>query len=106
MITVTPEAASKIKAFIADEPDALGLRIYVKGGGCSGYSYGMALEPTISEDDTVIEKDGIQVIVDPQSLPLIQDSVVDYSDSLMGAGFQIKNPGARTTCGCGSSFST
>jgi iron-sulfur cluster insertion protein len=105
MITVTPEAASKIKAFIADEPDALGLRIYVKGGGCSGYSYGMALEPTISEDDTVIEKDGIQVIVDPQSLPLIQDSVVDYSDSLMGAGFQIKNPQAKTTCGCGSSFS-
>jgi iron-sulfur cluster insertion protein len=65
----------------------------------------MALEPTISEDDTVIEKDGIQVIVDPQSLPLIQDSVVDYSDSLMGAGFQIKNPQAKTTCGCGSSFS-
>ena len=105
MITVTEFAAGKIKSLIAEDPDAKGLRIYVKGGGCSGYSYGMALEPTISEDDTVIERDGIQVIVDPQSLPLIQDSVVDYSDSLMGAGFQIKNPKAVTTCGCGSSFS-
>lgn len=106
MITVTEFAAKTIKNLIAEDPDAKGLRIYVKGGGCSGYSYGMALEPTISDDDTVIERDGIQVIVDPQSLPLIQDSVVDYSDSLMGAGFQIKNPGAKTTCGCGSSFST
>jgi iron-sulfur cluster assembly accessory protein len=105
MITVTAFAAGKIKALIGEDPDAKGLRIYVKGGGCSGYSYGMALEPNISDDDTVIERDGIQVIVDPQSLPLIQDSVVDYSDSLMGAGFQIKNPQAKNTCGCGNSFS-
>lgn len=106
MIQVTEVAAKKIQELITEDGQALGLRIYVKGGGCSGYSYGMALEPTISDDDTVIERDGIQVIVDPQSMPLIQDSVVDYLDSLMGAGFQIKNPGAKTTCGCGSSFST
>jgi iron-sulfur cluster insertion protein len=105
MITVTEAAATKIKAFLADEPAALGLRIYVKGGGCSGYSYGMALEPKISEDDTVIEKDGIKVIVDPQTAPMIQGAEVDYTDTLQGSGFAIKNPGARTTCGCGSSFS-
>jgi iron-sulfur cluster assembly accessory protein len=106
MITVTEFAANKIKGLIAEDSDAKGLRIFVKGGGCSGYSYGMLLEEKVTEDDTVIEKDGIQVIVDPQSLPLIQDSVVDYSDSLMGAGFQIKNPQAVTKCGCGSSFGT
>jgi len=87
-----------------DDKEAKGLRIFVKGGGCSGYSYAMALEPNVAEDDTIIEKDGIQVIIDPQSMPLIADSVVDYSDSLMGAGFQIKNPQAVKTCGCGSSF--
>lgn len=105
MITVTEAAAAKIKVFLAEDPQALGLRVYVKGGGCSGYSYGMALEPTISDDDTVIEKDGIKVIVDPQSMPLISGSDVDYVDSLQGSGFAIKNPQAKTTCGCGSSFS-
>ncbi len=105
MITVTEVAAAKIKQFLTEDPGAKGLRIYVKGGGCSGYSYGMALEPTISDDDTVIEKDGIQVIVDPQSAPMLMGSVVDYTDSLQGSGFAIKNPNAKTTCGCGSSFS-
>jgi iron-sulfur cluster insertion protein len=105
MITVTEAAASKIKAFMAEDPDAVGLRVYVKGGGCSGYSYGMKLEPTINEDDTVIEKDGVKVMVDPQSAPMIMGAEVDYTDSLNGSGFQIKNPQAKTTCGCGSSFS-
>ena len=105
MITVTDAAAEKIKMFLAEDPDAKGLRVYVKGGGCSGYSYGMALEPKPTEDDTVIEKDGIQVFVDPQSMPMILGSSVDYVDSLQGSGFAIKNPQAKTTCGCGSSFS-
>jgi iron-sulfur cluster insertion protein len=105
MITVTEAAAAKIKAFLADDPQAVGLRVYVKGGGCSGYSYGMMLEPTINEDDTVIEKDGVKVMVDPQSMPLISGAQVDYVDSLQGSGFAIKNPQAKTTCGCGSSFS-
>ena len=104
MITITSIAASKIKELLNDDLDAKGLRVYVKGGGCSGYQYGMLLESTIDEDDTVIEKDDIQVIIDAQSLPLITNSVVDYSDALQGAGFQIKNPAAKTTCGCGSSF--
>lgn len=105
MITVTEAAVVKIKQFLADDQDAKGLRVFVKGGGGSGYSYGMILEPAITEDDNVIERDGIQVIVDPQSMPLIQDSVVDYTDSLQGSGFAIRNPGAKSTCGCGSSFS-
>ena len=105
MITVTENAAAKIKAFLADDTAAVGLRIYVKGGGCSGYSYGMMLESAINEDDTVIEKDGVKVMVDPQSMPLISGAEVDYTESLQGSGFAIKNPGATKTCGCGSSFS-
>lgn len=107
MITITEMAAKKIKELMGEEGQsgAEGLRVYVKGGGCSGYQYGMLLEEKISEDDTVIQRDGIKVIVDPQSMPLISGSEVDYSDSLQGAGFKIKNPLAKTTCGCGSSFS-
>ena len=106
MLTITEVAAKKIKDLIGEDAGAQGLRVYVKGGGCSGYSYGMLLEEKVTEDDTVIEMNGVKVIVDPQSMPLISGSVVDYSDSLQGAGFQIKNPGATKTCGCGSSFST
>ena len=79
--------------------------MYVKGGGCSGYSYGMLLEETIQEDDTVITLNGVKAIVDSQSAPMLMGSEIDYSDSLMGSGFQVKNPQAKTTCGCGSSFS-
>jgi iron-sulfur cluster insertion protein len=105
MITITPAAEQKIKELISEEKDAVGLRIYVKGGGCHGYQYGMAFESKIEEDDTVIEKGGIQVIMDSQSAPLLQGAEVDYVDSLQGSGFAIKNPQAKTTCGCGSSFS-
>lgn len=105
MLTITEIAAKKIKELMVDDAEALGLRVYVKGGGCSGYQYGMLLEPKVEEDDTVVEQNGVKVIVDPQSMPLISGSVVDYSDSLQGAGFKIQNPQAKTTCGCGSSFS-
>jgi len=105
MVTITEIAEKKIKELLAEEGDARGLRIYIKGGGCSGYSYGMALESAIGEEDTVVEQGGIQVIVDPQSAPLLQGAEIDYKDELMGAGFAIKNPQAKTTCGCGSSFS-
>lgn len=106
MLTITEVAAKKIKDLIGEDAGTQGLRVYVKGGGCSGYSYGMLLEEKVSEEDTVVEMNGVKVIVDPQSMPLISGSVVDYSDSLQGAGFQIKNPAAKTTCGCGSSFGT
>lgn len=105
MLTITEVAAKKIKDLIGEDAGTQGLRVYVKGGGCSGYSYGMLLEEKVSEEDTVVEMNGVKVIVDPQSMPLISGSVVDYSDSLQGAGFKIQNPGSRTQCGCGSSFS-
>ena len=105
MVTITPMAEQKIKELIVEEKDAVGLRIYVRGGGCHGYQYGMAFESKVADDDTVIEKDGVQVIMDSQSAPLLQGTEVDYVDSLQGSGFAIKNPQAKTTCGCGSSFS-
>jgi iron-sulfur cluster insertion protein len=105
MVTITSTAEQKIKELIVEEKDAVGLRIYVKGGGCHGYQYGMAFESKVADDDTVIEKGGVQVIMDSQSAPLLQGAEVDYVDSLQGSGFAIKNPQAKTTCGCGSSFS-
>ncbi len=105
MITITPVAEQKIKELMAEEKDTVGLRIYVRGGGCHGYQYGMAFESKLSDDDTVIEKGGVKVILDSQSSPLLSGAEVDYVDSLQGSGFAIKNPQAKTTCGCGSSFS-
>ena len=105
MVTITPVAEQKIRELMAEEKDVVGLRVYVRGGGCHGYQYGMAFENKIGEDDTVIEKNGIQVILDPQSAPLLSGAEVDYVDSLQGSGFAVKNPQAKTTCGCGSSFS-
>jgi iron-sulfur cluster insertion protein len=105
MITITEKAEQKILEFMKEEQDAVGLRIYVRGGGCHGYQYGMAFESKLSDDDTVIEKGGVKVILDSQSAPLLSGAEVDYVDSLQGSGFSIKNPQAKTTCGCGSSFS-
>jgi iron-sulfur cluster insertion protein len=105
MVTITLVAEQKIRELMSEEKDAVGLRIYVRGGGCHGYQYGMALESKISEDDSVIEKGDMQVILDSQSAPLLSGAEVDYVDSLQGSGFAIKNPHAKTTCGCGSSFS-
>jgi iron-sulfur cluster insertion protein len=105
MITISAGAEQKIRELIQDEQDAVGLRVYVRGGGCHGYQYGMAFETKIGEDDSVIEKGDIKVIMDSQSAPLLSGAEVDYVDSLQGSGFAIKNPQAKTTCGCGSSFS-
>ncbi len=105
MVTITDTAESKIRELMKEEQEVEGLRIYVRGGGCHGYQYGMAFESKIGEDDTIIEKGGIKVIMDPQSAPLLSGAEVDYVDSLQGSGFSIKNPQAKTTCGCGSSFS-
>ncbi|HKN86140.1 MAG TPA: iron-sulfur cluster insertion protein ErpA [Nitrospiraceae bacterium] len=105
MVTITAGAEQKIRELIKDEQEAVGLRVYVRGGGCHGYQYGMAFETKIGEDDSVIEKGDIKVIMDSQSAPLLSGAEVDYVDSLQGSGFAIKNPQAKTTCGCGSSFS-
>ena len=105
MVTITSIAEEKIKELIKEEEAAVGLRIYVKGGGCSGYQYGMSFEDSTSDDDTIIDKNGVKVIVDSQSAPMLNGAEVDYVDSLQGSGFAIKNPQAKSTCGCGSSFS-
>lgn len=105
MVTVTPIAEQKIRELMQEEKDSVGLRIYVRGGGCHGYQYGMAFETKLGDDDTVIEKAGVSVIMDSQSAPLLSGAEVDYVDSLQGSGFAVKNPQAKTTCGCGSSFS-
>lgn len=105
MVTITQKAEEKIKELMTEEKDAVGLRIYVRGGGCHGYQYGMSFESKTGDDDTVIEKGVVKVIMDSQSAPLLNGAEVDYVDSVQGSGFSIKNPQAKTTCGCGSSFS-
>ena len=104
MITITLKAEEKIRELMQEEQDTIGLRVYVKGGGCHGYQYGMSFESKMSDDDTVIEKGDVKVIMDSQSAPLLQGAEVDYVDSLQGSGFSLKHPQAKTTCGCGSSF--
>jgi iron-sulfur cluster insertion protein len=106
MITMTSAAEDKIRELMQEEPDTVGLRVFVKGGGCHGYQYGMAFESKMSEDDTVIEKGDVKILMDPQSTPLLSGVEVDYVDTLQGSGFALKNPQAKTTCGCGSSFSS
>jgi len=105
MVTITSVAEQKIRELMQEEKDTVGLRVYVRGGGCHGYQYGMAFESKLSDDDTVIEKGEVKVIMDSQSAPLLSGAEVDYVDSLQGSGFAIKNLQAKTTCGCGSSFS-
>ena len=105
MITMTSAAEEKIRDLMREEKDTIGLRVFVKGGGCHGYQYGMAFESKVEDDDTVIEKGDVKVIMDSQSAPLLVGCEVDYVDALQGSGFAIKNPQAKTTCGCGSSFS-
>ncbi len=105
MITITPTAEQKIRELLQEENDTIGLRMFVKGGGCHGYQYGMAFESKMAEDDTVVEKGDVKVIMDSQSASLLAGCEVDFLDSVHGSGFAIKNPQAKTTCGCGSSFS-
>ena len=105
MLTITSMAEGKIRELMQEEPDTIGLRVFVKGGGCHGYQYGMSFESKMSEDDTLIEKGDVRVIMDSQSAPLLTGTEIDYVESIQGSGFAIKNPQAKTTCGCGGSFS-
>jgi iron-sulfur cluster insertion protein len=104
MITLTDKAGAKVKEILETEKKE-GLRIYVSGGGCHGFSYGMSLEDISLADDSVIEAHGVKVFVDPQSAKMLAGVEVDYVDSLQGSGFSIKNPNAKSSCGCGHSFS-
>src|SRR5205085_12623374 len=102
MVTLTAIAAEKVKGFLEGQESA-GLRVGVRGGGCSGFQYALALDEPSAEDQ-IFDIDGIRVIVDPDSLRYVDGSEVDYTESLMGSGFQVNNPNVVASCGCGSSF--
>ena len=104
-VTVTERAARRIAQILAREPEKKALRVTVSGGGCSGFQYGFDLESEQAEDDVVIEKNGVTVLVDPISLMYMGGSEIDFVDELIGASFQVKNPHATAACGCGTSFS-
>ncbi len=102
----TDEAAAKVKSLIEEEDnDALMLRVFVSGGGCSGFQYGFTFDESITDGDTIIEKDGVKLLIDPMSFQYLVGGEIDYTEGLEGAQFVIRNPNATTTCGCGSSFS-
>ena len=106
MITITESAVEKIKDILAEENNpAIKLRVFVQGGGCSGFQYGFTLDEEQAEDDWDIETNGVHVLVDSMSGGYLQGAVIDYREDQYGASFSIKNPSAVTTCGCGSSFS-
>ncbi|MFA7351103.1 MAG: iron-sulfur cluster insertion protein ErpA [Methylotenera sp.] len=105
-LVFTDNAAKKVKELIEEEgsPD-LKLRVFVSGGGCSGFQYGFTFEEEVNEDDTQVQKDTVTLLIDPMSLQYLMGAEIDYQDSLQGSQFVIRNPQAATTCGCGSSFS-
>jgi len=106
-LNVTAAAAAKVKALIEDENDGnVHLRVFVTGGGCSGFQYGFTFDGSINDGDTEVKKDGVSFLVDPMSIQYLTGAEVDYTEGLEGAQFVIRNPNATTTCGCGSSFST
>lgn len=99
-------AADKVKALMVDEANpALKLRVFVSGGGCSGFQYGFTFDESQEEDDTRVDKNGVALLIDPMSYQYLSGAEIDYKDDVNGAQFVIRNPNANTTCGCGSSFS-
>lgn len=105
-IKFSESAASKVRELIEEEgtPD-LKLRVFVSGGGCSGFQYGFTFDEEVNEDDTVVEREGVTLLIDSMSLQYLAGAEIDYTDGLQGSQFVIRNPNATTTCGCGSSFS-
>lgn len=105
-ITFTESAAAKISELIAEENNPLlKLRVFVQGGGCSGFSYGFTFDDAVAEDDTVLSKGNVSILVDSMSYQYLVGAEIDYVETLMQSSFVINNPNANTTCGCGSSFS-
>ncbi|MGE0387344.1 MAG: iron-sulfur cluster insertion protein ErpA [Gammaproteobacteria bacterium] len=99
-------AAAKVRELIVEEgDDNLMLRVFISGGGCSGFQYGFTFEQAVGDGDTVVENDGVRLLIDPTSYQYLVGAEIDYSEGLQGAQFVIRNPNAKTTCGCGSSFS-
>jgi iron-sulfur cluster assembly protein len=106
MLTVTDSAVQQLQTLVHEQDDQTkGLRIFVEKGGCAGMQYGMALDHA-QQGDEVFEREGVKVIVDPESAGYLEGATIDYSDDLAGAGFRIKNPNAVRSCGCGTSFET
>lgn len=105
-VVFTDNAASKVAQLIAEEGnDKLKLRVFISGGGCSGFQYGFTFDENVTDDDTCVEKAGVTLLIDPMSFQYLVGAEIDYKEDLEGAQFIIKNPNATTTCGCGSSFS-
>ena len=105
-VVFSDSAANKVKQLIDEEGNAdLKLRVFVSGGGCSGFQYGFTFDETINEDDTSMQKGGVTLLIDPMSLQYLAGAEIDYQEGIEGAQFVIKNPNATSTCGCGSSFS-
>ena len=105
LLTMTDEAKGQLRSVLdrQNKPEGA-LRVYVSPGGCSGFSYGMSLEDEIDPDDAVVEVDGVKVVVDEFSAQYLKDALIDYEDSLMAGGFQVRNPNAVKSCACGQSF--
>ncbi len=102
----TDAAVAKVKELIEDEGnDNLMLRVFISGGGCSGFQYGFTFDENITDGDAVINRDGVRLLIDPMSVQYLMGAEIDYTEGLEGAQFVIRNPNAATTCGCGSSFS-
>ncbi|MBI1733117.1 MAG: iron-sulfur cluster insertion protein ErpA [Gammaproteobacteria bacterium] len=102
----TDAAAAKVRELVEEERnDALMLRVFISGGGCSGFQYGFTFDEKMSDGDTVVERNGVRLLIDPMSVQYLMGAEIDYTEGLEGAQFVIRNPNAATTCGCGSSFS-
>ena len=105
-IIFTDAAANKVGTLLQDEENnAMHLRVYVTGGGCAGFQYGFSFDENKDESDTLVEKNGVKLVVDPMSIQYLLGAEIDFQEDLQGARFVIKNPNANTTCSCGSSFS-
>lgn len=106
ILNFTDAAANKVKGLIEEEKnDNLKLRVFVSGGGCSGFQYGFTFDEVINDGDTSVEKNGVTLLIDPMSFQYLVGADIDYTEGLEGSQFVIRNPNAKTTCGCGSSFS-
>ena len=107
MVNITDKAAEKVKGLLQEKGVEQGaLRVFVAGGGCSGYQYGMAIAQEVEEDDFIIEYAGVKLLIDPESAPLLKGAEIDYVEDIMKSGFTIFNPNAVKSCACGTSFDT
>jgi iron-sulfur cluster insertion protein len=105
-VTFTDNAAAKVRQLIAEDGnEGLMLRVFISGGGCSGFQYGFTFDEQIADGDTVVENGGVTLLIDPMSIQYLTGAEIDYAEGLQGSSFVIRNPNAATTCGCGSSFS-